>query len=67
MTKLFRLTFLAVILLGTTLVQGAQTPKYIFLFIGDGMGFNRHTDIHGKSRYGRRGAFTPVPHFYRMD
>lgn len=40
MTKFLRLTFLAVILLGTTLVQGAQTPKYIFLFIGDGMGFN---------------------------
>lgn len=40
MTKLFRFTLFGLLLLGSSLMYGAQTPKYIFLFIGDGMGFN---------------------------
>ena len=40
MTKLFRLTLFGLLLLGSSLMYGVQTPKYIFLFIGDGMGFN---------------------------
>ena len=40
MKKLLRCSLLGLLLLCSVVVNGAQVPKYIFLFIGDGMGFN---------------------------
>lgn len=40
MKKLLRLSLFGLLLLCSVVVNGAQLPKYIFLFIGDGMGFN---------------------------
>ena len=40
MKKLLRLSLFGLLLLCSVVVNGAQVPKYIFLFIGDGMGFN---------------------------
>lgn len=42
--KLLKYTFFGVLLLCSTLIFGAQAPKYIFLFIGDGMGIN-HVEL----------------------
>ena len=40
MKKFLRLSLFGLLLLCSVVVNGAQVPKYIFLFIGDGMGFN---------------------------
>lgn len=40
MKKFLRLCLFGLLLLCCVIVNGAQVPKYIFLFIGDGMGFN---------------------------
>ena len=40
MKKLLRCSLFGLLLLCSVVVNGAQIPKYIFLFIGDGMGFN---------------------------
>lgn len=40
MKKLLRCSLFGLLLLCSVVVNGAQLPKYIFLFIGDGMGFN---------------------------
>ena len=40
MKKFIRLYLFGLLLLCCVIVNGAQVPKYIFLFIGDGMGFN---------------------------
>ena len=40
MRKLLKYALLGILLLCSILVNGARAPKYIFLFIGDGMGFN---------------------------
>ena len=37
MKKLLRLSLFGLLLLCSVVVNGAQVPKYIFLFIGDGM------------------------------
>ena len=40
MTRPMRPVLFGLLLVCATLAYGAQAPKYIFLFIGDGMGFN---------------------------
>lgn len=40
MTRPMRPVLFGLLLVCATLAYGAQVPKYIFLFIGDGMGFN---------------------------
>lgn len=40
MTRPMRSVLFGLLLVCATLAYGAQAPKYIFLFIGDGMGFN---------------------------
>ena len=40
MKKLLRCSLFGLLLLCSVVVNGAQLPKYIFLFIGDGMVFN---------------------------
>lgn len=44
MKKLLKYTLFGVLLLCSTLIYASQTPKYIFLFIGDGMGMN-HVEL----------------------
>ena len=54
MTRPMRPVLFGLLLVCATLAYGAQAPKYIFLFIGDGMGFNHvgsFADICGESRY----------------
>ena len=41
MKKFLKYYLFGILLLCSTFVIGAQTPKYIFLFIGDGMGFGQ--------------------------
>ena len=40
MTRPMRFVLFGLLLVCATLAYGTQAPKYIFLFIGDGMGFN---------------------------
>ena len=40
MTRPMRSVLFGLLLVCATLAYGTQAPKYIFLFIGDGMGFN---------------------------
>ncbi len=40
MTRSMRSVLFGLLLVCATLAHGTQAPKYIFLFIGDGMGFN---------------------------
>lgn len=40
MRRLLKCILFGMLLLCSIRVNGAQAPKYIFLFIGDGMGFN---------------------------
>ena len=59
MKKLLRCSLLGLLLLCSVVVNGAQVPKYIFLFIGDGMGFNH---VEATQIYAEK-VGTDTPHF----
>ncbi|WP_373149410.1 hypothetical protein [Bacteroides finegoldii] len=61
MTRPMRPVLFGLLLVCATLAYGAQVPKYIFLFIGDGMGFNH---VEASQIYARKSVQIPVSVHY---